>query len=112
MAAASRPAEAPTHDAPARRHQDAQLRRHRLPFADVPSTPPPAPGAQRCADCYICPSCPIGRPLVRRFDARPLRPLILLATQGFRLKSQGGATALPLHAILSLSVRKRRKEGV
>ena len=64
------------------------------------------------ADCYICPSCPIGRPLVRRFDARPFRPLILVATQGFRLESQGGAIALPPHAIVSLSVRKRRKEGV
>ena len=28
--------------------------------------PLPIPGAPRCADCYPCPSCPIGRPLVRR----------------------------------------------
>ena len=30
------------------------------------AAPLPIPGAPRCADCYSCPSCPIGRPLVRR----------------------------------------------
>src|SRR5262245_9430049 len=112
MAAASRPVEVPTPDASAQRLPSAQLRRARPPCADAPSTPPPVPGVQRCADCYICPSCPIGRPPVRRFDARPLRPLILVAIQGFHLKSHSTAIALPPHAIFSLSVRKRRKEGV
>ena len=49
--------------------------------------PLPVPGAPRCADCYPCPSCPIGRPLVRRLSTGPVTWHALPANR-FRMAPQ------------------------
>ena len=79
-----------------RRHTRAELaalnrarrsRHRRLPArADAAPARPPSPAARRCADCCSGPSCPIGRPLVRRSETEPLGSRFTQASQGFRTK--------------------------
>ncbi len=67
-----RKADGETAQAPAAPTGHGRPRRPEPAYADAHQAPPPFPGAPRCADCYPYVSCPIGRPLVRRFDPEPV----------------------------------------
>ena len=89
-------------------HRRAPTPRLPLGCAGAHRAPLPVPGAPRRADCYPCPSCPIGRPLVRRFNDWPFSCHMLLANQfsrrpqRFRTEPRAAATGLQPHAIFSL----------